>query len=66
MVHKPDVCERPIGKQTVRVRFVQMATKKAIEPIGEANVRDCSYGFRPKRSAKQALEAVRKACNNKG
>ena len=28
--------------------------------------RDCSYGFRPKRGAKQALEVVRKACNNKG
>ena len=32
----------------------------------EADFRECSYGFRPKRSAKQALEVVRKACNNKG
>ena len=37
-----------------------------IEPVFEADFRDCSYGFRPKRSAKQALEVVRKACNNKG
>ena len=43
-----------------------MATKIAIEPVFEADFRDCSYGFRPKRSAKQALEKVRKACNNKG
>ena len=45
---------------------MQMATKIAIEPVFEADFRDCSYGFRPKRSAKQALEVVRKACNNKG
>ena len=45
---------------------MQMATKIAIEPVFEADFRDCSYGFRPKRSAKQALEKVRKACNNKG
>ena len=43
-----------------------MATKIAIEPVFEADFRDCSYGFRPKRSARQALEVVRKACNNKG
>lgn len=36
------------------------------EPVFEADFRECSYGFRPKRSAKQALEVVRKACNNKG
>ena len=45
---------------------MQMATKIAIEPVFEADFRDCSYGFRPKRSARQALEVVRKACNNKG
>ena len=43
-----------------------MAAKIAIEPVFEADFRECSYGFRPKRSAKQALEVVRKACNNKG
>ena len=43
-----------------------MATKIAIEPVFEADFNSCSYGFRPKRSAKQALEVVRKACNNKG
>lgn len=43
-----------------------MATKIAIEPVFEADFKECSYGFRPKHSAKQALEVVRKACNNKG
>ncbi len=43
-----------------------MATKIAIEPVFEADFEDCSYGFRPKRDAKQALEIVRRACNNKG
>ena len=55
-----------VAVPTVKDRIVQMATKIAIEPVFEADFRDCSYGFRPKRSAKQALEKVRKACNNKG
>jgi group II intron reverse transcriptase/maturase len=40
-----------------------MATKLVIEPIFEADFRDCSYGFRPKRSAQQALEAIRVTAN---
>lgn len=66
MIPKPDGSQRPLGIPTVRDRIVQMATKIAMEPIFEADFLDCSYGFRPKRSAKQALEVVRKACNNKG
>ena len=66
MIPKPDGSERPLGIPTVKDRIVQMATKIAIEPVFEADFRDCSYGFRPKRGAKQALEVVRKACNNKG
>ena len=66
MIPKPDGKQRPLGIPTVRDRIVQMATKIAIEPEFEADFKDCSYGFRPKRSAKQALEVVRKACNNKG
>ena len=66
MIPKPDGSERPLGIPTVKDRIVQMATKIAIEPVFEADFRDCSYGFRPKRSARQALEVVRKACNNKG
>ena len=66
MIPKADGSERPLGIPTVRDRIVQMAAKIAIEPVFEADFRECSYGFRPKRSAKQALEVVRKACNNKG
>ena len=48
---------------TVRDRVVQMATKIVIEPIFEADFQPCSYGFRPKKSATDALEAIREAGN---
>src|SRR5689334_7608492 len=44
---------------TVRDRVVQAATKLILEPIFEVDFQDCSYGFRPGRSATQALEALR-------
>lgn len=66
MIPKSDGSQRPLGIPCVKDRIVQMATKIAIEPVFEADFKDCSCGFRPKRSAKQALEVVRKACNNKG
>ena len=66
MIPKADGSQRPLGIPCVKDRIVQMATKIAIEPVFEADFKDCSYGFRPKRSTKQALEVVRKACNNKG
>jgi len=66
MIPKPDGSQRPLGIPCVKDRIVQMAAKIAIEPVFEADFRKCSYGFRPKRSAKQALEVVRRACNNKG
>ena len=50
---------RPLGIPTVTDRVVQMATKLVIEPIFEADFEECSYGFRPKRSATQALEKLR-------
>lgn len=50
----------------IKAELVDGIYKIAIEPVFEADFKDCSYGFRPKRSAKQALEVVRKACNNKG
>jgi RNA-directed DNA polymerase len=55
--------QRPLGIPTVRDRVVQMATKIVIEPIFEADFQPCSYGFRPKRSATEALEAIRVAGN---
>ena len=66
MIPKPDGSQRPLGIPCVKDRIVQMAAKIAIEPVFEADFKDCSYGFRPKRGAKQALEEVRRACNNKG
>jgi RNA-directed DNA polymerase len=51
--------QRPLGIPAVRDRVVQMATKLVIEPIFEADFLPCSYGFRPKRGATDALEAVR-------
>jgi RNA-directed DNA polymerase len=52
---------RPLGIPTIRDRVVQMAAKLVIEPIFEADFKDCSYGFRPKRNAKQAIAQLRKA-----
>jgi group II intron reverse transcriptase/maturase len=54
---------RPLGIPTCRDRVAQMCAKLVIEPIFEADFLPCSYGFRPKRSATQALEAVREAGN---
>jgi group II intron reverse transcriptase/maturase len=59
-IPKPDGRLRPLGIPTVRDRVVQMAVKLVVEPIFEADFRPCSYGFRPKRSATQALERLRK------
>jgi RNA-directed DNA polymerase len=50
---------RPLGIPTVRDRVVQAATLLILEPIFEEDFEDCSYGFRPGRSAHQALEEIR-------
>lgn len=51
--------ERPLGIPTVRDRVVQAAARLVLEPIFEADFQPCSYGFRPKRDAHQAVEEVR-------
>lgn len=51
---------RPLGIPCIRDRLVQMAVLLIIEPIFEKDFEECSYGFRPKRSAHDALEEIRK------
>ena len=50
---------RPLGIPTVCDRVVQMATLLILEPIFEMDFEDCSYGFRPGRSAHDALSEIR-------
>jgi RNA-directed DNA polymerase len=49
---------RPLGIPTVRDRVVQTAVLLILEPIFEADFEDCSFGFRPGRSAQDALQVI--------
>ncbi|MFD1537917.1 group II intron reverse transcriptase/maturase [Nonomuraea guangzhouensis] len=49
---------RPLSIPSVRDRIVQAAVKIVLEPIFEAGMLDCSFGFRPKRSAHDALQVL--------
>jgi RNA-directed DNA polymerase len=60
-IPKPDGRMRPLGIPTVRDRVAQQAAKLVLEPIFEADFLPCSFGFRPKRSATDALETIRVA-----
>ena len=60
-IPKPDGRQRPLGIPTVKDRIAQAAAKLVLEPVFEADFLPCSYGFRPKRSATEALETIREA-----
>jgi RNA-directed DNA polymerase len=58
MIPKPGGGERPLGIPTIRDRVVQTAAKLLIEPIFEADLEPNAYGYRPKRSAQDAIQEV--------
>src|SRR5438128_2584993 len=58
-IPKPKGGTRPLGIATVEDRVVQTALKLVLEPIFEADFHNCSYGYRPKRDARQATLAIR-------
>lgn len=62
-IPKADGRQRPLGIPRVRDRVVQAAVKIVIEPLFEASFRSGSYGFRPKRGARQAIETIRQGVN---
>ena len=62
-IPKPDGRQRPLSIPTVKDRVVQMSLKMVIEPIFEADFEDNSYGYRPQRSAQQAVAEIRKYLN---
>jgi RNA-directed DNA polymerase len=62
-IPKPGGGERPLGIPTIRDRVVQAAAKIVLEPIFEADFEDSAYGYRPRRSAIDAVkEAHRLLC----
>jgi RNA-directed DNA polymerase len=58
LIPKPGGGERPLGIPTIRDRVAQSAAKLILEPIFEADLRDEAYGYRPGRSAVQAVQEV--------
>jgi RNA-directed DNA polymerase len=58
-IPKPDGRERPLGVPTVRDRVAQAAALLVLEPIFEADFLEQSHGFRPRRSAHDALAVIR-------
>src|SRR5271163_53190 len=57
-IPKPGGGERPLGIPTIRDRVAQTAAKLVLEPIFEADLEDCAYGYRPKRSALDAVKVT--------
>ena len=63
MIPKADGSMRPLGIPAIRDRVAQMAVKLVIEPIFEADFCETSYGFRPKKSAHDAVDDVAHTMN---
>ena len=60
MIPKPGGGQRPLGIPTIRDRVIQTSAKLVIEPIFEADLEPNAYGYRPKRSALDAIREVHK------
>jgi RNA-directed DNA polymerase len=60
MIPKPGGGERPLGIPTIRDRVAQTAAKLVLEPIFEADLEPNAYGYRPRRSAQDAVQKVHK------
>ncbi len=58
MIPKPGGGERPLGIPTIRDRVAQTAAKLILEPIFEADLEPNAYGYRPRRSAQDAIQKV--------
>ena len=65
-IPKGDGRTRPIGIPALEDKIVQRAVVMVLEPLYEQDFKDCSYGFRPGRSPRQAVNALRETLQKRG